>query len=79
MVGPMCFIFLAAGLVLQDARQACGITLTNAARMVVLDPVLDKSTLHQLLSRIHRYGQRREQEVTFLVVKDSMNELLHNK
>ena len=47
--------------------------------MIVMDPILDESTLHQVLGRVHRYGQKREQEVTFLVTQGSMNEVLHRK
>jgi hypothetical protein len=33
----------------------------------------------QVLSRIHRYGQKHEQHVTFLVAKGSINKLLHDR
>ncbi|WIA20399.1 hypothetical protein OEZ85_004819 [Tetradesmus obliquus] len=62
-----------------DPQQAVGITLTCVHHMLVLDPLLEEATLHQVLSRIHRYGQKHEQHVTFLVAAGSINKLLHNR
>jgi hypothetical protein len=38
-------------LCLQDPQQAVGITLRCAAHMVVVDPVLEEATLHQVGNR----------------------------
>jgi hypothetical protein len=62
---------------LQDSQQAAGISLTNADKLVLLDPLLDEVSLHQLLSRVHRFGQQRPQEVLFMLPKGSMAWLLH--
>lgn len=47
--------------------------------MIVCDPVIKEPVLHQLLSRVHRYGQKHEQHVKFLVVRGSFNSLLHDR
>jgi hypothetical protein len=64
---------------LQDSQQASGISLTNANKLVLLDPLLDELSLHQLLSRVHRLGQQRPQEVLFMLPKGSMAWLLHQR
>jgi NO-binding membrane sensor protein with MHYT domain len=33
----------------------------------------------QVLSRVHRYGQKQQKHVTFLVAKGSINKLLHDR
>lgn len=53
--------------------------MTNAQHMIVCDPVLSEPVLHQVLSRVHRYGQQHEQHVKFLVVQGSFNKLLHER
>jgi hypothetical protein len=37
------------------------------------------SLMLQVLSRIHRYGQKHPQDVTFLVAAASINKLLHDR
>jgi hypothetical protein len=63
----------------QDSQQAAGISLTNASKLVLLDPLLDEVSLHQLLSRVHRFGQTQPQEVLFMLPKHSMAWLLHHR
>ena len=45
--------------------------------MIICDPILQEPMLHQVLSHVHRYGQKKEQHVKFLVVQGSFNQFLH--
>lgn len=47
--------------------------------MIACDTVNSENILQQVLSRIHRYGQKHEQHVTFLTVRGSFNKLLHGR
>lgn len=47
--------------------------------MIVLDTLPREDLLRQLLGRIHRFGQEKEQKVTFLVAHNTVQQALHNR
>mmetsp|Transcript_35464 Transcript_35464/g.106720 ORF Transcript_35464/g.106720 Transcript_35464/m.106720 type:complete len:311 (+) Transcript_35464:1-933(+) len=59
-----------------DHGQSAGLTLTCAATVVLLDPVLDTSIEDQAIARVHRIGQSRPVEAIRLVATDTVDETI---
>lgn len=47
-------------LLVQAGAAACGLTLTDAAKMFIMEPLLRYEQERQAYSRLHRYGQTKE-------------------
>jgi SNF2 family DNA or RNA helicase len=58
---------------------AVGLTLTAANHLILLDPCLNKATEEQALNRIYRIGQTRETHVHKIVVRNSLEEKIHDR
>ena len=55
----------------------CGINLTQANRVFLMEPGFNPALEQQAIGRVHRLGQKREVEIVRLVVKDSIETRLH--
>jgi len=51
---------------------ACGINLTQANRVFILEPLLNPAIEQQAVGRVHRLGQKRDVEVVRLVMENSV-------
>jgi len=47
---------------------AAGLTLTQASRVILLEPALDPAVEQQAVARVHRIGQTRPVTITRLIV-----------
>eukprot|EP00980_Cylindrotheca_fusiformis_P023221 scaffold10240_cov134-Cylindrotheca_fusiformis.AAC.3 len=50
----------------------CGINLTQANRVFLMEPGFNPALEQQAIGRVHRLGQKREVEIVRLLVKDSV-------
>ena len=50
----------------------CGINLTQANRVFLMEPGFNPALEQQAIGRVHRLGQKRQVEIVRLVVKDSI-------
>mmetsp|Transcript_32503 Transcript_32503/g.50396 ORF Transcript_32503/g.50396 Transcript_32503/m.50396 type:complete len:345 (+) Transcript_32503:3065-4099(+) len=50
----------------------CGINLTQANRIFLMEPGFNPALEYQAIGRVHRLGQKREVEIVRLIVKDSI-------
>ena len=55
---------------------AVGINLTQANRVFLMEPCLNPALEAQAIGRVHRLGQKREVEVTRLIMEDSVESRL---
>lgn len=55
----------------------CGINLTQANRVFLMEPGFNPALEQQAIGRVHRLGQKRKVEIVRLVVKDSIETRLH--
>jgi hypothetical protein len=65
--------------VLQAHEQSAGLTLTCCSQLLVVGTLPREDLLRQLLGRLHRFGQAREQRVTFLVGRGSVHEAMYDR
>mmetsp|Transcript_25683 Transcript_25683/g.51570 ORF Transcript_25683/g.51570 Transcript_25683/m.51570 type:complete len:207 (+) Transcript_25683:109-729(+) len=56
-----------------------GLTLTEATKVLVVDPIPDPSQLAQVAARVNRIGQTRETQVLHFVVGQSVEALVHKQ
>lgn len=63
----------------QCEEEAYGLTLTHCTKMVVVEPILSELALQQVLGRIYRLGQAKETEAVFLVPRNTLHELMHER
>ena len=66
---PLCLLFFLCSM----RSGACGINLTQANRVFILEPVFNPGLLAQSIGRVHRLGQKRPVEVVLLRMKDSID------
>ncbi len=64
-------------LLLQLKRGSAGLNLTEATRVVFVDPSLDPAQLLQAKGRIHRAGQLRRTSVHWIVMRNSIEENIY--
>lgn len=50
----------------------CGINLTQANRVFLMEPGFNPALEQQAIGRVHRLGQKREVEIVRLIVKESV-------
>jgi superfamily II DNA or RNA helicase len=50
----------------------CGINLTSANRVFLLEPSMNPAAVQQAIGRVHRLGQKRKVEIIRMIVKDSI-------
>jgi superfamily II DNA or RNA helicase len=55
----------------------CGINLTQANRVFLMEPGFNPALEQQAIGRVHRLGQKRKVEVVRLLVKDSVETRIH--
>lgn len=56
----------------------CGINLTQANRVFLMEPNFNPALEKQAIGRVHRLGQKREVEVIRLLVKDTVETRISN-
>ena len=57
--------------------QSAGLTLVSATHVFLVEPVLNPAVELQAINRVHRIGQKRETQVHRLIIKDTIEERLH--